>query len=532
MLIGRNRTGPGTYAVASRRPYTGSTIETESKLTRCLSLILIATAWIWLCPAAAAVAADPPPADRLDEMEAVFDEGLGSGAAPGGAVSVVDRDAILRADGFGRADGSGRPVTADTPFLLGSTSKSFTAMAVMQLVEDGKVGLDAAVTEYVPEFELAGDSADRITVRQVLGHTSGLPLNPAGGPILKGASDGTPLEALEELRGKELSSEPGTEMAYVNANYVLAGLVVERASGMPYAEYVERNIFEPLDMKRSFAEPDAARAAGLAAGHRYVFGLRDETDTSFHPATLAAGYLMSSAGDLALYLASLLNEGVGLNGRRVLSREGVREMLAAGEATTSLGPWADGVESRYAMGWFVGGPWDEPAILHPGDAVDSSSMLVLLPERGIGVATLVNASNELPVPGNPAAIPRMQRNAVDALLGERVTTGTSVRSFYVFFDLAVLLLVALSAFALYRAIRDVRSARPPTHRGLAIAAIPLWMVAAGVFIFYPAIVGYGSAAMLAWHPDLAVSVWLIGALLAGVLVSRVVWLARTRHSAG
>ena len=501
-------------------------------MKRSISLLLFIAFVLGPAPGPAALAAGTPGATDLEAMETVFGDGLDSDGAPGGALAVVDRDRIVRTTGFGQADGTGRETTADTPFLLGSTSKSFTAMAVMQLVEAGTVDLEAPVTDYVPEFELAGDSAERVTVRQVLTHTSGLPLNAAGGPILKGASEGTPLEALEELRGKELSSEPGTEMAYINANYVLAGLVVERASGMPYAKYVERRIFEPLGMERSFAEPGAAREAGLAAGNRYVFGLRHETGTSFHPATLAAGYLMSSANDLALYLAALLNEGVGLNGERVLSRESVREMLTAGEATTNLGPWADGVESRYAMGWFVGGPWDEPAVLHPGDAVDSSSMLVLLPERGVGVATLVNASNELPVPGNPAAIPRTQRNAVDALIGEPVSAGVSVRTFYVIFDVAVLLLLCLSAFALYRAVVDARRARPPAHRGLAMAAIPVWLVAAGFFIFYPAIVGYGSAAMLAWHPDLAVSVWLIGALLAGVLVARVVWLARTRHSAG
>ena len=495
------------------------------------TLILLLGISLGLAPAAGAgTAGQPSPAD-YQQMERVFAEGLDSDGAPGGAVAVVGTDRILKSRGFGEADGSGTAVSPDTPFLLGSTSKSFTALAVMQLVEAGKVDLDDPVNDYVPEFELAGDSSERVTVEQVLRHTSGLPLNPAGGPILKGASEGTPLEALTELRGKELSSEPGTEMAYINANYVLAGLVVERASGMPYGDYVEAEIFEPLGMRDSFAEPGPARQAGLAAGHRYVFGLLDETGTSFHPATLAAGYLMSSANDLARYLAVFLNDGVGLNGERLLSREGTRELLAAGEAETNLGPWADGVESNYAMGWFVGGPWDEPAVLHPGDAVDSSSMLVLLPDRGIGVATLVNASNELPVPGNPAAISRTQRNAVDALIGEPVDEGTSVRSFYLVFNLVLALLVVLSGVALFRAVRDARRMRPPRHRGLAIAAIPLWLVVAGLFIFYPALVGYGSAALLAWHPDLAASVWLIGALLAGVLVARVVWLARTRHSA-
>lgn len=464
----------------------------------------------------------------FDAMNRTFEKRLEANDAPFGAVAAVDSRRILDSTGFGEADGSGREATADTPFLLGSTTKSFTALAVMQLVGRGKVDLDAPVREYVPELQLAGDSADRITVRQVLQHRSGLPLNPAGGPILKGASDGTPLEALEDLRGKELSSEPGTEMAYINANYVLAGLVVERASGMDYGDYVKLNIFEPLGMEQSFADPEAAEAAGLAAGHRYVFGFTDETGPTFHPGILAAGYLMSSANDLARYLAVFLNDGVGLNGTRVISRQGLKTLLKPAKPTTTLGPWADGVESRYAMGWFVGGPWDEPAILHPGDAADSSSLLVLLPGRDLGVVALVNASNELAVPGNPAAISRIERNAVDALVGEQVETGTTVRTFYLIFNLVMVALLALALLALFRAVRHARRGTAPRHRLLAIATIPLWLLAAGLFLFYPALAGYGSAAMLAWHPDLALSVWLIGAVLAGVVVAQVAWLTRTR----
>lgn len=496
-------------------------VEAVKRLIATTMLVLLSC----LVPAAAASSLD------FAAMNRVFEERLEANGAPGGALAAVDSRRILDSSGFGEADGSGREVTADTPFLLGSTTKSFTAMAVMQLAERDRVDLDAPVRDYVPELELAGDSADRITVRQVLQHRSGLPLNPAGGPILKGASDGTALEALEDLRGKELSSEPGTEMAYINANYVLAGLVVERASGLPYGEYVERFIFGPLGMEHSFTDPAAAKAAGLAAGHRYIFGFSDETGPAFHSGILAAGYLMSSANDLARYLAVFLNDGVGLNGTRVLSKQGTRTLLTAAEPETTLGPWADGVESRYAMGWFVGGPWQEPAILHPGDAADSSSLLVLMPARDLGVVTLVNSSNELPVPGNPAAIPRMERNAVDALIGEPVETGTTVRTFYLIFDLVMAALLALSILALFRAIRHARRNTQPRYRLLALVTIPLWLVAAGLFLFYPALTGYGSAAMLAWHPDLAFAVWLIGAVLAGVLVANIVWLTRTRRIA-
>ena len=153
----------------------------------------------------------------------------------------------------------------------------------MQLVDAGKVRLDAPVRRYVPELRLAGNAADRITVRHVLRHTSGLPANASGGPVLKSARDGTSEQAVAELRGEAPVASPGVEMEYVNANYVLAGLVVERASNEPYGSYVERHIFAPLGMTHSFAAPEPTRRAGLAAGHRYAFGFTDATGPTFHP---------------------------------------------------------------------------------------------------------------------------------------------------------------------------------------------------------------------------------------------------------
>jgi CubicO group peptidase (beta-lactamase class C family) len=445
-------------------------------------------------------------------------------------VAVVSDRRILRARGFGEADGSGRAVTPRTPFLLGSTTKTFTSLAVMQLAEAGEVDLDSPVRRYVPEFRLAGDSADQITVRQVLQHTSGLPTNAEGGPILKQAVDGTPLEALAEIEGKEPASPPGEQMEYVNANYVLAGLVVERASGMGYANYIEQEIFDPLGMSDSYAEPEAARDGGLSAGHRYFFGLTDETEATFRPATIAAGYLMSSALDLGKYLAMYLNNGVGLNGNRILSAAGIRALLTPGEPETTLGPWADGVGSRYGLGWFVGGPWQEPSILHPGDAADSSSMLVLLPGRDLGVVTLVNASNELPVPGNAAEIGRTQRNAVDALLGEPVDPGGSVRSLYLWFDLVIALILAASCFALFRAVDALRNSRLPHRRRLSIAAIPLRFLLAALFAYYPLLIGYGWRPTFAWHPDLAIALILVATVLLAVAATRTAWLVNTGRS--
>ena len=402
---------------------------------------------------------------------------------------------------------------------------------MLQLVETGKLQLDAPVRRFVPELRLKGDAADRITVRQVLQHTSGLPPNAAGGPTLKSADNGTALQAVAELRGKEPAAAPGTEMEYVNANYVLAGLVVERASGEPYGRYLRRHVFAPLGMTRSYTSWRPAHRAGLAAGHRYVFGFTDQTGPLFRPGMLATGYVMSSATDMSRYLAMYLRDGVGLNGHRILSPKGVRALTTPGRHETELGPWSEHATSRYAMGWFVGGPWEEPAALHPGAAADSSSLIALFPRRKLAVATLVNASSVQPIPGNPVAITRMERNVVDALLGEPVDSGTPVRRFYLIVDLVLAVLLALGLVGLGRAVRDARQGR--SHRR------PVWAVlgvftrfALAAFVFsYPLLTGLGWKAMRVWHPDLALALVVLCAVLLATAVLRGVLLARHRRSA-
>ncbi len=488
----------------------------------------LATAALALVLVAGPAAAAAPSGGTLARMDRTIEDRMDANGAPGAAVAVVADGRIVHARGFGDAGDGGRRVTPSTPFLLGSSTKSFTALAVLQLAEAGKVSLDAPVRRYVPEFRLAGDAADRITVRHVLQHTSGLPPNTAGGPILKASAAGTPEQAIAELRGKEPAAAPGAEMEYVNANYVLAGLVVERASGSPYARYIERHVFEPLGMTRSFAAPGPARRAGLAAGHRYVFGVADTTAPTFRAGMLATGYLMSSARDMGRYLAMLLNGGVGADGRRIVSSRSVRVLTRPGRLEAELGPWADGAKSRYAMGWFVGGPWREPAVFHPGDTADSSSLMVLLPRRDTAVVTLVNASNELAVPGNPAAITRMERNAVDVLLGERVRAGTSVRRFYLVFDLVAALLLAAALVGLARAVRDARRRRPTRHRRRKAAGIAGRVALAGFVLAYPALSGLGWTATRHWHPDLALVLAVLAVTILATAAVRIAWLRRTR----
>lgn len=443
-------------------------------------------------------------------MDRVIREGMDRSGMPGFAVAVASGGEVVHARGFGDA-GDGRAVTPQTPFLLASTSKSFTALAAMQLVDAGRLELDAPARRYVPEYRLADQrAADRITVRQVLQQTTGLPTT-AGGRVVKSAADGSALEALQELRNTKPAASPGTAFEYSNGNFILAGLIVERASGEPYAQYVQRHIFAPLGMRKSYVALDAAKRAGLATGHRYWFGLAAAHGPTFRGGIQSAGYLISSAQDMGRYLAMYLNDGVTANGQRIVSLRGLQTMLAPNRPG-KMGAWSDNADARYAMGWYVGGPWSEPAQLHPGRAADSSALMVMFPRRDLAVVTLTNAANELYVPGYPASVDRVERNAVDALIGDPVDTGTSLHRFYLYFDLIALALLAAAAWPVVRAVRTLRARTRPRRRWLAVAGVVTRTSAGVLLVALPALT-FGWQALFLFQPDLSTLIVFVGALL-------------------
>ncbi len=442
---------------------------------------------------------------------------MGARRVPGFALAIVRGDEVVHQRGFGSA-GAGRPVTPRTPFVLGSTTKSFTALAVMQLVDAGKVSLDAPISRYVPELQLAGSAERQITVRQLLNQTSGVP-GSAGGRLLRSVGDGTMLDVVRSLEGTKLWAAPGRRFQYSNANYVLLGLVVERASGASYGAYVDRHIFGPLGMRDSFVSREAAKLSGLAVGHRYWFGFGFAHGPTSPDSVRSAGYLMSSASDMARYLRMWLSGGV-FEGRRVVSEQGLRTLLEP-VAPATLGNWSGHHQSRYAMGWFVGGPWREPAILHLGGAPDSSSMIVLLPERDVAMVALANANLELPLPGADGATDRIASGVVSLLVGEEPQTGFSLGWFYVIFDAGLALVVAAIAFALTRLFRRRRAPVSRGRRAVLIGHGTLEAAVGTLLLAAPSLTGQGYAGSLLWMPDLSVALLTIGGLLGLTGLARI-----------
>ncbi len=303
--------------------------------------------------------ADPPPAASPDfaAIDAYIAHEMREVRIPGLALGIVHNDEIAHLRGFGMADLAGAVVTPQTPFILASASKSFTALAIMQLVEEGKVSLDAPVTTYLPSFRVRGESASTtITVRHLLNHTSGLPESTAYEPMLSNdTSDDALSERVGALSDAELGHGAGEVFAYTDANYDALGLIVEKVSGQAYESRIRERIFTPLGMSHSFTDQTEARRSGLATGHRSWFGFARPFDAPYSRAAMPSSYLISSAEDVTHFLLSQLNGGT-YDAASVLSPEVSRRCTSPRSAkatgTSSTG-WAGNPERWPEYRWCV-----------------------------------------------------------------------------------------------------------------------------------------------------------------------------------
>lgn len=444
-------------------------------------------------------------------------------AFPGVALAIVEGGSIAHARGFGH-DGQGQAVTPQTPFMIGSNSKSFTALAIMQLVETGKLDLDAPVQRYVPAFQLADPAASAsITVRQLLTHTSGLPTN-AGGDIPFGVRDAPLAEGLAALSTVDLGDAPGAGFRYSNAGYLVLGTIVEAVAQEPYAVYVQQHIFEPLQMTHTRLVSEDL------AGYRYWFGgpLPFRMEYSTASSIVPAGGVISTAEDMSRYLAMYLNHGA-YEGRTLLSAASIAEMHQ-GVAHVALQEGGENVEFDVAMGWIVGHVAGEPAIYHIGGSPNFSSWMILLPEANRAVITLTNVNNFIPGPGI-AAFERIPVGTVALLKSGAPPSGMTMPTMYGFIDLFLVAILAVQVWSWIRLLRRPLQVvlRPEGIRqGLVQArqtALPLlWELGLSTLLLvaFPRL--YDSASwqyVLDYTPDLGLAVLLVIALWWATGVTRV-----------
>jgi CubicO group peptidase (beta-lactamase class C family) len=387
--------------------------------TKSFFAILAVLILIGQAPTASPASAAPAqrfPLQQVDQdrIDAYIHSRMQAASIPGLALGVIYGDQIVYLKGYGIAGPDGRAVTPQTPFILGSTSKSITALAVMQLVEAGKIDLDAPVTQYLPWFRTSDEAASaQITVRNLLNQTSGLPAVEGRRGISDNNQSSMALEnGIRDLSRVQLNHPAGQSYEYANENYNLLGLIVQTVSGNSYEDYIRSAIFAPLQMNHSAAVLSDPAAIDLATGYRNWLFWPVAFDAPYPRRMTPSGFLISSAEDMAHYLSAQLNGGTYGN-RQLLSSQGIDTLHMPGARISPL--------SSYGMGWVIQDQPGSTKIWHNGDVSNFHSNLLLLPEQHIGIVVLINAGGFL----NSTALNIPIEGVATILLGNSLTASTN-----------------------------------------------------------------------------------------------------------
>jgi len=360
-----------------------------------------------------ATACHDPARDDLDGLADHIRASMADWDLPGLAVAVVHGDAVVFAEGFGVKElGRDDPVDAHTLFQIGSVSKSFGAAAVGALVDDGLVDWDDPVVEHLPWFRVKDpEFTRRMTIRDLLAHTSGMPGDAFPVLAVMGGR-----EVAERARLLDNFGVPGDGYGYSNHGYGVAGLVVEEVTGKGWGEWVRERLFDPLDMRDSRASPfevwDApfvaptflgtapAGVPGIADAPGRNVAMPHGVDRNGERRVLswqsydnmqAAGSVVSSAAEMAKWLRMQLGGGR-FEDRIVLTEGTVAEMHAPQvDAGTSF-IFADTAAGAYGLGWSRTTFEGRVHISHGGGIFGFPAYAAMLPEIGAGVVVLANGS--------------------------------------------------------------------------------------------------------------------------------------------
>jgi CubicO group peptidase (beta-lactamase class C family) len=409
-----------------------------------LSIILIAFLLFPLGPASA----EPLPTGEIDfsALDTAIEAQMLKHGLPGVALAVVEDGEIVYLKGYGTA-GNGKPMTPQTQMFIGSQSKSFTALAIGQLTEQGKLDPNAPVQTYIPWFRVADEAASRrITINHLLHHTSGLS-DSGYGVVLP--VDATSEQAVRSLAVARLTAPVGTKHQYFNLGYSVLSYVIELVSGESYSDYIQNHIFDPLHMDTSTAAPSTAE--GLSQGYSRLFGFPFPMEQRVPAYGVGEGYIVSTAEDMARYAITFMNKGGG-----VISPVGMRKILTPGAGS-------------YGMGWYIvdGGS----KIFHGGANETFRTDVNIYPFKDRAFVILSNEGHQV----DHFVSASQLSNSVEAIVLGRtpppLSNGWSVRWMGWGLGLLVLALIALHTrnFLNLRGWRERTRDMPPAKRTFDVA---------------------------------------------------------------
>lgn len=319
----------------------------------------------------------------FSEVEKLIINKMGQGKIPGLSVAIVKDGETAYKAGFGYANlETGDKVTSDTLFQLASNSKAFTSLGVLQLQKDGLISLTDPISKYIPwlEFVYNNNETD-VTIAEFLHHTSGISSNTIYRiPELNKENDNAIEKTVRTVVGLELVSKPGTEYEYATINYDVLGLLIEKASGINYEDYIQKQVLDAAGLSNTYMYRSKANTVPFASGYKLGFLLSQYYNAPSYEGNKPAGYIISNANDMAAWLKIQMNTSK--------SSSLDTDLIAQSQAPNlSVDTFGEGM--AYAAGWIV---YNNAGIeiLHRGSNPNFSSFIVFRPDEKIGVAILCN----------------------------------------------------------------------------------------------------------------------------------------------
>lgn len=313
------------------------------------------------------------------QLTAEFDKLVSEfkGQEPGGVALITQRGKIIYKKAFGFANVELQvPMNEQIVFNIGSITKQFTAVAILQLMEQGKLSLQDEITKYLADYP----NGHRITIENLLTHTAGIP-GPAPDAIakLQARRDLVSLpEIIATFKNRPLDFPPGTKWSYSNDGYMLLGAIIEKVSGSSYSEYLEKNIFKPAGMTQTHFGDDYVITKNRAASYvysraesRFLNARNDKIELAY-----SAGAIQSTAEDLFKW-----NEA--LSSHKLLRKESLEKAQTEYKLPSGKG-------TNYGYGWFIGNIQGSPIVEHGGNMGGFMSHSIYLPHEDIFVVVLYN----------------------------------------------------------------------------------------------------------------------------------------------
>lgn len=314
---------------------------------------------------------------RIQQIEKMVTEEMEKNSVPGISIAIAQNGRIVYSKGFGYADLENKvPFTALTVSRIGSVSKTFTALAVMKLVEQGKINLDDEVQTYVPTFPKKNAP---ITIRQLLCHQSGI-RHYKGNEFSSNQQFNDVESTLAIFKDDPLLHQPGEKFSYTTYGYSLLSRVVETASGESFPNYLQKHIIEPIELKHTYLDQPSRIIPLRARNYTKSAGKPIENAPAVNQSNKwGGGGLLSTVEDLIKYASAYSSE-------KLARRDTIKKMFTSQKTS-------DGKPTAYGLGWAIASDQGKPRVEHSGGSMGATAILTIYPEQNLIIAALVNCDH-------------------------------------------------------------------------------------------------------------------------------------------